>query len=120
MIHEHFHRHSILKRPSCRVKNACLSPDESVFFLILYKSETEWRTHVGDELWYVIDGAIGLRLGQKDNPKKMVDLELETGIVVCFWDRDPHQYYNADPDKEKVTARSIWVGPEFKFSLKEA
>ena len=88
--------------------------------LLEIKAETEWRTHAGDELLYAIEGTIGLRLGQKDNPEKMVDLKLETGKAVCFWGTEPHQYYNADPEKEKVTALSVWVDPEFKFSLKEA
>ena len=88
--------------------------------LLEIKSETQWRTHAGDELLYVIDGNIGLRLGEKGNPEKMVDLKLETGKAVCFWGTDPHQYYNADSQKKKVTALSVWVDPEFKFSLQGA
>ena len=62
--------------------------------------ESEWQSHPGEKLLYALTGDVGIRLGQSEDPQKLVDIKLREGKAACFWAAEPHQYYNPNKDKE--------------------
>ena len=70
------------------------SRDRPIAPLHLHRSE--------DEAWYVLEGALGFRLGEEE-------VEAEAGRAVIVRARTPHSYWNAT---EGRTRYLIVMGPE--------
>lgn len=64
--------------------------------------------HSDDEAWYVLEGTLGFRLGDKT-------IEAPTGAAVLAPAGTPHTYWNAGPG----TARYLLIGPPRLFALIE-
>lgn len=75
-------------------------PQSTVGCMVLEFSErTSTRNHVGEELLVCTAGRIGLTIGENN-------VELGVGEAIIFHASEPHNYYNADPTRDKSTAIS--------------
>ncbi|HXH60093.1 MAG TPA: XRE family transcriptional regulator [Fimbriimonadaceae bacterium] len=65
-------------------------------------SESDPRRHTGEELVYVIDGRLLVKVGTEE-------FELEAGECVTFWSAEEHSYTPAPGSKIPATALSVRI-----------
>ena len=64
--------------------------------------ESESRSHAGEEMVYVINGELKIKVGPEEHI-------LKSGECITFWSAEEHSYRPADPNQVPVTALSIRI-----------
>lgn len=64
--------------------------------------ESESRSHAGEEMVYVVEGELSIKVGPEEHI-------LKAGECITFWSAEEHSYRPADPKKVPVTALSVRI-----------